>query len=97
MPKYHLRNKNLANVKKPGSGKNIKQCSCVNHKEWSSNEIYQLVNVKKSTKIIKNVIKKMQNIIYCRSFQMCCSLQICCVRCVIHSTKKVSKLFIQAL
>ena len=60
MPKYHLRNKNLTNVKKPGSGKNIKLCSCVNHKEWSSNEMYQSVNVKKSTRFMKNVIKKMR-------------------------------------
>ena len=60
MPKYHLRNKNLTNVKKLGSGKNIKLCSCVNHKEWSSNEMYQSVNVKKSTRFMKNVIKKMR-------------------------------------
>ena len=78
MPKYHLRYKNLTNVKKPDSGKYIKQCSCVNYKEWSSNEIYQLVNVKKSTSFVKNIIKKMRkyNLLsqFSNMFCMLCSV-----------------------
>ena len=82
MSKHRLRSKNFTNVKELYSGKYIRQCSCINHEEWSFNEIYQLVNIKKSTRFGKNVIKKMRKVIYCRSFQMFC------VHSVIQSTRK---------
>ena len=86
MPKYHLRNKNLTNVKKPGSGKNIKLCSCVNHKEWSSNEMYQSVNVKKSTRFMKNVIKKMRkyNLLSQFSNVLQSSNMLCTLCCTVY-------------
>ena len=60
MSKQCLRSKNFTNVKELYSGKYKRQCSCINHEEWSFNEIYQLVNIKKSTWFGKNVIKKMR-------------------------------------
>ena len=60
MSKHRLCSKNFTNVKELYSGKYIRQYSCINHEEWSFNEIYQLVNIKKSTWFGKNVIKKMR-------------------------------------
>ena len=60
MSKHRLRSQNFTNVKELYSGKYIRRCLCINHEEWSFNEIYQLVNIKKSTWFGKNVIKKMR-------------------------------------
>ena len=60
MSKYRLRSKDFTNVKELYSGKYVRRCSCMNHEEWSFNEIYQLINIKKSIRFGKNVIKKMR-------------------------------------
>ena len=59
MSKYSLHSKHFTNVKELDSGKYIKWCSCINREDWSFSEIYQLVNIKKSTWFGENVIKKM--------------------------------------
>ena len=60
MSKHRLHSKYFTNVKELYSGKYVRWCSCINHEEWSFNEIYQLVKIKKSTRFDKNVIKKTQ-------------------------------------